>query len=98
MARPGSLLKREVLDETLLGRLRALSAIARERNQTLAQMALAWVLRDRRVTSTIVGARTVAQVEENHAALQRLDFTADELAEIDRHAQDCGITLWPPNC
>jgi L-glyceraldehyde 3-phosphate reductase len=57
-------------------------------------MALAWTLRDRRVTSTLVGASSVEQLEANVAALDRLDFTADELAEIDRHAVDSGINIW----
>ena len=80
-------------DETL-GKLRALNEIAEAAGQTLAQMALAWTLRDPRVTSTLVGASSVAQLEENVAALDSLDFTDEELAEIDRHASDSGINLW----
>ena len=57
-------------------------------------MALAWTLRDPRVTSTLVGASSVEQLEENVAALDRLDFSEDELAEIDRHAIDSGINIW----
>ena len=57
-------------------------------------MALAWTLRDPRVTSTLIGASSVAQLDENLAALDRLDFSPDELAEIDRHARDLGIDLW----
>ena len=57
-------------------------------------MALAWVLRDPRVTSALIGASSVAQLDDNLAALDRLDFTADELAAIDRHAVDSGINLW----
>ena len=64
------------------------------RGQTLAQMALAWTLRDPRVTSTLVGASSVAQLEANVGALDRLGFSADELAEIDRHATDSGINIW----
>ncbi len=77
-----------------LAKIRALSAIAGERGQTLAQMALAWTLRDARVTSALIGASSVAQLEGNVAALDRLDFTSDELAEIDRYATDSGINIW----
>jgi len=80
-------------DETL-ARVRALNEIAESRGQTLAQMALAWTLRDPRVTSTLVGASSVAQLEENLAALDRRDFSEPELAAIDRHAADSGINLW----
>jgi L-glyceraldehyde 3-phosphate reductase len=75
-------------------RLRALNAVAERRGQTLAQLALAWTLRDPRMTSTLIGASSVAQLEQNVAALDRLDFSDDELAEIDRHAVDAGIDLW----
>jgi L-glyceraldehyde 3-phosphate reductase len=75
-------------------RLRALNALAESRGQTLAQLALAWTLRDRRMTSTLIGASSVEQLEQNVAALERLDFSEDELAEIDRHAVDAGIDLW----
>lgn len=77
-----------------LERIRALNAIAERRGQTLAQLALAWVLRDRRVTSALIGARTVAQLEDSLATLKGLSFTADELAEIDRHASEGGVDLW----
>ena len=77
-----------------LERVRALAAIAARRGQSLAQMALAWVLRDPRVTSALIGASSAAQVRENVAALQNLGFSADELAEIDRHAQEGGVDLW----
>ena len=86
--------KREWLTEENLARVRALNDIAQRRGQTLAQMAIAWVLRDERVTSALIGASSVAQLEENVAALERLDFSAEELAEIDRHASDAGIDLW----
>ena len=82
------------LTEQTLARIRALDAIARGRGQSLAQMALAWTLRDRRVTSTLVGASSVAQLEENVGALAQLDFGDDELAAIDAHARDAGIDLW----
>ncbi|HEY8338599.1 MAG TPA: L-glyceraldehyde 3-phosphate reductase [Egibacteraceae bacterium] len=86
--------KREWLTEENIARVRALDHIAQRRGQTLAQMAIAWVLRDPRVTSALIGASSVAQLEENVAALQRLDFTPEELAEIDRYATDAGIDLW----
>jgi L-glyceraldehyde 3-phosphate reductase len=75
-------------------RLRALNAVAEARGQTLAQLALAWTLRDPRMTSTLMGASSVEQLEENVAALDRLDFSDDELAAIDRFATDADINLW----
>lgn len=84
-----------LLDPATLVRVRALSAIALERGQTLAQMAIAWVLRDRRVTSALIGASSVAQLDANLDALERLDFDEDELATIDRHAVDTpDVDLW----
>jgi L-glyceraldehyde 3-phosphate reductase len=77
-----------------LARVRALNDIAAARGQTLAQMALAWVLRDARITSTLIGASNSAQIRENVAALQNLQFSADELAAIDTCAIDGGINLW----
>lgn len=91
--RPYSL-SHELLAEETLAKVRALNEIAGRRGQSLAQMALAWTLRDPRVTSTLVGASSVAQLEENVASLERLDFTDDELAGIDRHATESGINLW----
>ena len=79
----GQYFPHERLTDELRGVLRALNEIAAARGQSLAQIALAWTLRDERVTSTLVGASWVAQLEENVAALEKLDFTADELAEID---------------
>ena len=73
---------------------RALNEIAKTRDQSLAQLAIAWTLRDDRVTSALIGASSVAQLEQNVAALDRLDFTAGELAAIDGHAKDAGINLW----
>jgi L-glyceraldehyde 3-phosphate reductase len=64
------------------------------RGQTLAQLALAWTLRDPRVTSTLIGASSVAQLEQNVAALERLDFDAEELADIDRYAQEGAVNIW----
>ena len=92
-AKAGSLTPDMVTQENVL-RIQALNAIAESRGQTLAQMAIAWVLRDPRVTSALIGARTVAQLEDSLGALNRLDFSADELARIDEHAQDGGIDLW----
>jgi L-glyceraldehyde 3-phosphate reductase len=77
-----------------MAKVRALNELASARGQSLAQMAVAWVLRDPRVTSALVGASSVAQLEANIAALDRLDFTEDELAEIDRHATESGINIW----
>ena len=82
-----------ITDESL-ARVRALNEIAKGRGQTLAQMALAWVLRDPRMTSTLVGASSVKQLEDNVAAVQRLEFSSDELAEIDRYAVESGVDLW----
>ncbi len=92
-SRPSSLSPDRLSEETLT-RIRALNEIASGRGQTLAQMALAWTLRDSRVTSALIGASSVAQLEDNVAALDRLDFGEDELAEIDRYATDAGINLW----
>jgi L-glyceraldehyde 3-phosphate reductase len=93
-ASQGKSLSTDLLTEEALGHVRALNGIAEERGQSLAQMALAWALRDPRVTSVLVGASSVGQLEQNVGALERLDFTDDELAAIDRHAVDSGIDLW----
>ena len=90
---PGTL-SRELLTEETVARIRALNELARRRGQTLAQMAVAWTLRDPRVTSALVGVSSVEQLEGNVAALDGLDFDDDELAEIDRHAVESGINLW----
>jgi L-glyceraldehyde 3-phosphate reductase len=74
--------------------VRALNDIAARRGQTLAQLAIAWVLRDERVTSALIGASSVHQLEANLAALDNRRISADELAEIDVHAIDAGINLW----
>jgi len=89
-----STLSPDLLTPEVLEKIRALNEIAGRRGQSLAQMAVAWVLRDQRVTSALVGASSVKQLEANVAALDRLDFTPDELAEIDRYATDSGINLW----
>jgi L-glyceraldehyde 3-phosphate reductase len=91
--RPTSL-SPDLLTEQALVKIRALNEIAARRGQTLAQMALAWALRDPRVTSALIGASSVAQLEDNVAALDRLDFTDEELAEIDRFATDSDINIW----
>ena len=83
-----------LLSEAALAHVRALNDLARGRGQSLAQMALAWALRDPRVTSLVAGASSVAQLEQNVAALENLEFGADELAAIDQHAVDAGIDLW----
>ncbi|MDX6472942.1 MAG: L-glyceraldehyde 3-phosphate reductase [Gaiellaceae bacterium] len=92
-ARDGSL-SPELLSDEALARIRSLDEIAQGRGQSLAQMALAWTLRDPRVTSTLIGASSVEQLEANVGALERLDFSPEELAEIDRYAVDSGINLW----
>ncbi len=89
-----SSLSPDLLTDAALDKIRALNEIAAARGQTLAQLALAWVLRDQRVTSALIGASSVAQLEVNVAALDRLDLSDDELAEIDGHATDSAINLW----
>jgi L-glyceraldehyde 3-phosphate reductase len=93
-ARENSSLSAAMLSDAILDRVRALNAIAERRGQSLAQMALAWALRDPRVTSVLMGASSVGQLEQNVAALDRLDFSADELADIDTYAVESGIDLW----
>jgi L-glyceraldehyde 3-phosphate reductase len=83
-----------MLDDVTLERIRELNRIAASRGQSLAQMALAWALRDPRMTSLVIGASSVQQLEENVGALDNLDFTADELREIDQYAVDSGVNLW----
>jgi L-glyceraldehyde 3-phosphate reductase len=93
-AAKGGSLNQRLLSDDNLARIRALHAIAEKRGQTLAQMAIAWVLRDPRVTSALIGARTVAQLDNSLDAVNNLDFSAEELAEIDRHATDGSLDLW----
>lgn len=93
VTRDGSFQKDMLSDENL-ERIRALNAIAERRGQTLAQMAIAWVLRDPRVTSALIGARTVEQLDNSLGALAHLAFSTEELAEIDRYAVDGGTDLW----
>jgi L-glyceraldehyde 3-phosphate reductase len=92
--RAGNYFSEEMLSEQNLGRVRELNQIAARRGQSLAQMAIAWVLRDRRVTSALLGASSVRQLEQNVAALEHLDFSPEELAEIDRHAVEGDVNLW----
>jgi L-glyceraldehyde 3-phosphate reductase len=91
-----SSLSPDKLDESTLAKVRALNEIAANRGQSLAQLALAWVLRDQRVTSALVGASSVEQLEANVAALGGLAFSDDELAEIDRFATESDINIWKP--
>ncbi|MEX1133914.1 MAG: L-glyceraldehyde 3-phosphate reductase [Acidimicrobiia bacterium] len=93
-AATGDSFDRKMLAEENLARVRGLNDIAKRRGQTLAQMAVAWVLRDPRVTSALVGARNWSQLENLLGALDYLDFTAEELAEIDRHAVDGNLNIW----
>jgi L-glyceraldehyde 3-phosphate reductase len=90
-------LDRGFLSEENLARVRALNEIAARRGQSLAQMAIAWTLRDERVTSALIGASSVRQLEANIAALDNLDFSDEDLDEIDRHAVESGINLWAPS-
>ena len=87
-------LPRELITDEAVGKIRALNELASVRGQSLAQLALAWALRDPRVTSALAGASSVEQLEANVAALDRIDFTDEELAEIDKHATDSGLNLW----
>lgn len=90
----GTSFRPEFLNEANLARITALDAIARRRGQTLAQMALAWVLKDRRITSALIGASSPEQIEECVRALRVPAFSAEELEEIDRYAMDAGVDLW----
>jgi len=92
-SRDGSL-SPKLLTDAALEKIRSLNEIASRRGQTLAQMALAWTLRDQRVTSTLVGASSVEQLEANVGAIEKLDFTEEELADIDTYATDADINLW----
>ncbi len=93
-ASQGKSLSADLLTDEALTHVRALHGMARDRGQSLAQLALAWALRDPRVTSVLIGASSVTQLEQNVAALDRLEFSDDELARIDQHAVDAGIDLW----
>ena len=93
-AKAGGSFLSSFLNEENLAHVRALNEVARERGQSLAQMAIAWALRDRRVTSALIGARNVEQLDNSLDAIQNLEFTAAELETIDRNARDSGIDLW----
>jgi L-glyceraldehyde 3-phosphate reductase len=86
--------KESMITEEALDRVRALNEIADGRGQSLAQLAISWVLRDARVTSALIGASSVKQLDDNLAALQNLDFSDDELTRIDRYAKDADINIW----
>jgi L-glyceraldehyde 3-phosphate reductase len=90
----GGSLKQDLIKPETIERIRSLNVIATKRGQSLAQMAIAWVLRDPRVTSALIGARTVEQLDDSLDAVKNLAFSAEELAEIDRHAEDSGINIW----
>src|SRR5689334_1064943 len=92
-SRPGSLSQAQLNDQTM-AKIRGLNEIAARRGQTLAQLAIAWVLRDPRMTSTVLGASSLAQLEDNVGALARLELTQEELDEIDRYATEADINLW----
>ncbi|HTC71440.1 MAG TPA: aldo/keto reductase, partial [Solirubrobacteraceae bacterium] len=92
--RRGEAFDERLLSDENLARVRALNEIAKQRGQSLAQLAIAWVLRDARVSSALTGASSVAQLEDNVAAISNLDFTSEELTEIDRYAVDGGINVW----
>jgi len=93
-ARIGNYFDEGMLSNENLARVRALNEVAQRRGQSLAQMAIAWALRDPRITSALLGASSVPQLEQNVAALERPDFDPAELEEIDRHAGDGGINIW----
>jgi L-glyceraldehyde 3-phosphate reductase len=93
-AAEGRFLTADMLTPDALAHIEALNGLARERGQSLAQMAIAWTLRDARVTSALIGASSVKQLDENLAALDNLEFTDEELATIDQHAVDAGINIW----
>jgi L-glyceraldehyde 3-phosphate reductase len=92
----GASLGRDMLSDENLERIRALNTIAGRRGQGLAQLALAWTLRDERVTSTLIGASSVEQLEQNVGAIEHLDLDDDELADIDRYAREGDINIWAP--
>ncbi len=92
--RRGEYFDQDLLREESLARVRALNEIAARRGQSLAQMAIAWVLRDPCVSSALIGASSIDQLEQNVAALDHLDFSAQELEEIDRYAVESGINIW----
>jgi L-glyceraldehyde 3-phosphate reductase len=92
--RRGNYFSEALITEENLARVRALNEIAQRRGQTLAQMAIAWVLRDRRMTAALVGASSVAQLEDSLQALKHLEFSKEELAEIDNYATEGRVNIW----
>ncbi|HEX6339154.1 MAG TPA: L-glyceraldehyde 3-phosphate reductase [Jiangellaceae bacterium] len=95
-ATQGKSLSPDLITDETMRHVKALADIAESRGQTLAQLALTWVLRDERVTSALIGASSVEQLEDNVAALDNLSLTRDELDAIDRHAVEAGINIWAP--
>ena len=95
--RRGQAFSEDLVTEENIERVQALNQIAAERGQTLAQMAIAWILRDKRVSSALVGASSVRQLEQNVSALDELDFGPDELERIDRYAVNAGVNIWAPS-
>jgi L-glyceraldehyde 3-phosphate reductase len=93
-AAQGKSLDPELLSERALSHIRSLNEVAQGRGQSLAQLALAWVLRDQRVTTVLIGASSVAQLDDNLAVLDNLELSQDELDTIEQHAVDSGINLW----
>jgi L-glyceraldehyde 3-phosphate reductase len=93
-AAEGKSLDPSLINEANIARIKALAAIAARRGQTLPQMALAWVLREGRVTSALIGASRPEQITDCIKAVEKLTFSAAELEEIDRHATDAGVNLW----
>ncbi len=93
-AAQGKSLGKDLLKPETLDHIRALNELARDRGQTLAQLAIAWVLRDPRVTSALIGASSVRQLEDSVGAIANLTFAPDELRAIDEHAVEAGINLW----
>jgi L-glyceraldehyde 3-phosphate reductase len=93
-ATQGKSLRREFLNDRAIGNIGKLNGIAEARGQTLAQMAIAWVLREGGITSALIGASRPSQVEDCVGAVRNLEFTAAELAEIDRYANEEDINLW----
>jgi L-glyceraldehyde 3-phosphate reductase len=84
----------DLLTDEAMAKIRALNEIAARRGQTLAQMALAWTLRDPRMTSTLIGVSSIEQLDDSIGALDNLDFSDEELEEIDRYATESGINIW----
>jgi L-glyceraldehyde 3-phosphate reductase len=93
----GGAMSSDMLTEDVLARVRALDGIAKRRGQTLAQLAILWALRDPRMTSVVIGASSVKQLEDNVASVAGAPLTDEELAEIDRYATEAGIDLWAPS-